>query len=298
MGKTLPENIIEGSLWIIILTEVSHLAGLFWGLPFSVCAWMLAGMLGTAGLLTGGVWLWKRRHGKTVNPKEKGHVRRLFRLYPYRLLCIGVLIFMQLLWNNLMHVPTLQGDSTGETVQTFLASDGIYTVNPLTGTAFFKGMPLRVQILSLPTLYASVCKWTGISPMTLCYSIIPCMVLLLSYLVYTRWAVYLFPDEKKKQVNFILFVVLLYQFGCYGTLTDSALLFFGGWQGEALRVAVLLPYALLCALQDKWKPVFLCLLAEVCVVWTLYGLGYVVVTAVVVLGIKGICSLKKRRAEG
>lgn len=295
MGRTLSENIIESSLWIIIMTEVSHLAGLFFELPFSFCAWMLAGMLIITGFAVCGLGAWRRRQKQSV--KVKRHLYSLFRLCPYRLICIGVLILMQFLWNDLMHVPDLQGDITVETVQTFLVSDGIYTVNPLTGTAFLVGMPLRIRILSLPTLYAAVCKWTGISPMTLCYSIVPCLVLLLSYLVYTRWAVYLFPGEEKKQVNFMLFVALLYQFGCYNALMDSSSVFFHGWQGETLRVAVLLPYALLCALQGKWKQVFLCLLTEVCVVWTLYGLGYVVIIAAAVLAIRGICSLKKRRAE-
>ena len=295
MGKTLSENIIEGSLWIIIMTEVSHLAGLFLKLSFSACAWMLAGMLIITGLTACGLWAWRKRQRQSV--KEEGHLYSLFRLCPCRLICIGVLILMQFLWNDLMHVPDLQGDITVETVQTFLVSDGLYTVNPLTGTAFLVGMPLRLQILSLPTLYAAVCKWTGISPMTLCYSIVPCLVLLLSYLVYTRWAVYLFPRERKRQVNFMLFVILLYQFGCYNALMDSSLVFFHGWQGEALRMTVLLPYALLCVLQDKWKQVILCLFAEVCVVWTLYGLGYVVIIAAAVLAIRGICSLKKRRAE-
>lgn len=297
MDNKLPENIIKGSLWIIILTEVSHAAGLFLGLPFSACAWLLAGMLLAACLTAGVFWLWKRKRNEAIRPGEGKHLYKLFRLCPYRLFFIGILILLQFLWNDLMHVPNLQGDITAETVQTFLTSDGIYTVNPLTGTAFFEGMPLRIRILSLPTLYAAVCKWTSLSPMTFCYSIVPCAVLLLSYLVYTRWAVYLFPNEAKKQVNFMLFVVLLYQFGCYGALTDSTLVFFHGWQGEALRVAVLLPYALLCALQDKWRQVVLCLLAEVCIVWTLYGLGYVAVIAVVVFAIKGVCSLKKRRAE-
>lgn len=178
-----------------------------------------------------------------------------------------------------------------------LISDGIYTVNPMTGFPFEEGMPLRLRILCLPTLYAAVCRFTGIPVQTLVYSIVPMLVLLLSYLVYSRFAVYFFPEDEKKQLLFLLFVVLVYQFGSCGMVTDGFFLFFRGYQGAAFRVCVILPYALLCSLKGEWKSVLLCALAEVCVVWTFYGLGYTIVTAAVVCVVKALQNLIERRGR-
>lgn len=287
MRKTIPEKIIEGSLVVLGLAEAAHLAVLFTGRPFHVCAQIMAVLfLGAVLFCMGTFFVKKRKEGKTKRKRQENRFLKLFSVYPCLFVLIGLLIVFQIIWNYWMHRPYLAADITGETVQTILASDGLYTQNPMTGAAFTEGMPLRLKILVLPTLYAAVCRWTGIPVQTLCYSIVPGLVLLLSYLVYSRWAVYLFPGEGKKQAVFLLFTVLVYQFGCYSMAMDSSLLFFRGWQGTAFRAGVILPYALLCCLRGEWKSVILCVLAEACVVWTLYGLGYTVIMTAVILGIR------------
>ncbi|MED9904863.1 MAG: DUF6077 domain-containing protein [Lachnospiraceae bacterium] len=287
MQKTIPEKIIEGSLVVLGLAEAAHLAALFTGQPFHICAQIMAVLFLCAVIFCVAVFfLQKRKTGKGKRPVHENRFLKLFSVYPCLFVLIGLLIVFQIIWNYWLHQPYLTADITGETVQTILASDGLYTQNPMTGAAFTEGMPLRLKILVLPTLYAAICRWTGIPVETLCYSIVPGIVLLLSYLVYSRWAVYLFPGEGKKQAGFLLFTALVYQFGCYSMAMDSSLLFFKGWQGAAIRAGIILPYALLCCLQEKWKSVVLCIFAEACIVWTLYGLGYTVVIAAVVLGIK------------
>lgn len=282
------EKMIEGSMMLIGLSEAAHLYALFLKKSFHECANLMA-VLFMAALLFVLAWHFftGRKAKRTKMVSENGFLK-LMHGYPLLCLLTGGLIIFQIIWNYYMHVPYLKNDITGETVQTMLASDGIYTVNPMTGFFFEEGMPLRLRILCLPTLYAAVCRFTGIPAQTLVYSIVPMLVLLLSYLVYSRYAAWFFPKEEKKQLLFMLFVVLLYQLGSYGTVTDSFFLFFRGFQGAAYRACVILPYALLCSLKGKWKSVILCALAEVCVVWTFYGLGYTVIVAGVVLSLKGI----------
>lgn len=287
MQKTISEMLIEGSLIAIGLAEAAHLTALFLKLPFHVCAWMMA-VLFFAALMAAGIpclirQIRKKPH-RSMADGESGLQRffKLFRLYPVLFVIIGALLLFQFIWNYGMQLPYTTGDITVETVQTMLASDGIYTVNPMTGQAFTTGMPLRLKILMLPTLYAAFCSFTGIPARIVCYGMIPAVVLFLSYLVYGRWAAYLFPKEGKKQALFLLFVALVYQFGCYSGAMDGFTLFFCGYRGEAIRVGILLPYALLCSLQKKWKSVILCLLAEICVVWTFYGLGFAAAAAGIV----------------
>lgn len=84
----------------------------------------------------------------------------------------------------------------------------------------------------------------------------------------------------------MLFVALVYQFGCYHGAMDGFHLFFAGYRGTAIRAGIILPYVLLCTLQKKWRGVILCLLVEVCVVWTFYGAGCAAATVGIVLVIR------------
>lgn len=64
----------------------------------------------------------------------------------------GILAFLILL--QILRILTgnrmwLTGDMTVETVNTFLRENAVYTVNPLTGTAYSMGMSLRLKILCL-----------------------------------------------------------------------------------------------------------------------------------------------------
>ncbi len=300
-ANSIADKLIVGSLIALLLAEVAHLAALFLGMPFSSCAVMMAALF-MSGLLSLGFYgIWRRKvraEQKTVTGLKKGiALYTVLRLYPVcTLLFIGIVLF-QIIWNFWMHTPYITQDITGETVQTMLATDTIYQINPLTGQAYSAGMPMRLKVLVLPTLYGVFCKWTGLDVSTVCFRIMPMVILLLSYLVYSRLAVYFFPEEGKKQVWFMLFVALIYQFGCYSPVTDGYLLFFQGGQGNALRVCVLLPFALLCCLRGEWKKVVLCLLAEVFVVWTFYGLGYVALTVLVITIMRFVKMLADRRKK-
>lgn len=277
MQKSIADRIITESILVLGLAETAHLTALFLHLSFGTCSLIFA-LLVLTRILAGAC-----RYFFLHNKREKGtKIPCLWQQYPLWTAVTGALILFQIIWNSQMHIPYTAGDMTGETVQTMLATDTIYQINPFTGKEFLTGMPMRLKVLMLPTLYACICRWTGLSAITVCYSVMPVCVLLLSYLVYGRWAAYLFPEEGKKQILFVLFVALIYQFGAYSTVTDSFLLFFEGSQGEALRTCVLLPYGFLCTLKKDWRRTVLCILAEVCVVWTFYGLGFTVLTVGVV----------------
>ena len=291
MRTTIPDNVIEGSLTVLGMAEAVHLGALFLGLPFHVCAAILAVLL-FCGILAGaGLRVWKtKKQGHTLQV-EKHAAQGAAARHSCIFLLAGLLVILQMVWYYWAHVPYIQNDITGETVQTILASDRLYALNPLTGRDFSAGMPMRLKILVLPTFYAFVCRLTGWSAMTVCYSLMPCVVLLLSYTVYLGWAEYLFSSDEKKRLLFLGFVMMIYQFGAYALPMDGYTLLFGGYQGEAVRTGVLLPYALLCCLRGRWRGLLLCLLAEVCVVWTFYGLGYVAVTAL----LYGVVRLLLRR---
>ena len=54
---------------------------------------------------------------------------------------------------------------------------------------------------------------------------------------------------------------------------DGFDLFYGGFRGVTIRAVVLLPYLLSCLIERNYFGAVLCILAEACMVWTLYGAG-------------------------
>lgn len=179
------------------------------------------------------------------------------------------------------------GDMTLETVNSFLATDEIYQVNPLTGFAYEQGMPLRLKILSLPTLYGILCKNFNLSASLVIETMIPVAVLLASYLAFSRLAEVLFGNNRTQKVVFLLIVSILFWIGDYTHAMDGYTVMHWGYRGTTIRNLILVPYTISLCLQRKWRLTFLCILAEACIVWTLYGAGVCLIVTALLAAITG-----------
>lgn len=262
---------------ILGLSQVVNMAGMVLDWKFHVTSkWLGVGLIAWMLLAGGLVWGYLKNYRQPGSLLEK-RTMPLYRQYPVYCALIGGLVLFQIIWNFLLRGPYVEGDLTIETVQTILATDTVYQYNPLTGEAFTAGMPSRLKLLVLPVLYSALVKWTGLPAQKVVYELVPVCTLCLSYLVYGCWSKVVFPNSREKQCRFVLFVAVLYQFGAYGPLSDGMRVLQSGFTGESIRALVLLPYVLLSCMQRKWLQAVLGALAEACVVWTLYGLGYSVV---------------------
>lgn len=239
-----------------------------------VCA-VLAGC--GAGLL-----VYRIRSGKRFFRREDGmSVRQACfeclaasRMYAV----FGLMILSQFVFICMGDTNYRQGDMTLETVGSFLATDALYQVNPMTGMPYTQGIPSRLKILCLPTLYASLSGLTGLSPMTVVWKVIPVVTLVSSYTAFALVSVSLFPKTeegayRKKRACFMTIVSLLMWVGAYQSGMDGFQLLCGGWMGVTIRNLVLLPWLLSLCLRRKWLLAVLCIPAEACIVWTLYGCG-------------------------
>lgn len=188
-------------------------------------------------------------------------------------------------------------DLTLETVITFLETDRIYEVNPLTGLLYREGLPSRLKILCLPTLYSVLCRLSSASAQLIVWKMVPLLVLLGACLAYSCLAKSLFPKSRLHRELFLAFVLLLFLVGdgMYGM--EGFGLFYAGFQGVSIRGAVLLPYLLSLCIRKKWRLTPGPVLAEACMVWTLYGLG----AGAAILGIFGMteafCKMRAGRKE-
>lgn len=184
-----------------------------------------------------------------------------------------------------------------ETVGSFLASDGIYQVNPMTGMAYTEGVPLRLKILCLPGLYGSLCRLTGLRPGTVVWRIVPAAVLFGCYTAYALLGKALFPQDRRKRACFLLVVSALLWAGAYSYGMDGFGVLCCGWQGLTIRNCVLLPWLLSLCIRKRWAWAILCVLGEACMVWTFYGCGACLAVAVG-MALAQICGGKLKRMAG
>lgn len=280
--------------FLILLTgaaEAAHLFGVFLNRPFSECV-VVFGVLALAALaVTVFAVLWRlRRKGKSAAVKRRwtGAEKVLLAVFAGLLLTQIVYIVMG---KNIYR----QGDMTVETVGSFLENNGIYLVNPITGNGYEGGIPTRLKILCLPTLYASLCSIFHVSPAALVWQAVPVAVLLCCYGAYFCLGRSLFSENRVRQLCFLIAAALVIWAGSYDFGVDGFNLLFSGWRGVTLRNGVLVPYAVSLCLRKKYLHALLCVLAEACIVWTLYGLGACVI---VILGMALTAFLRGRRIAG
>ena len=135
--------LIGGSLIIIGLTEVAHLAGCLLGWSFLTVTDLLLAEVGIvllAAILLSVISRQTRKRataGKNDPVADQNSGTDTAKEKSTQILT-GILAFLILL--QILRILTgnrmwLTGDMTVETVNTFLRENAVYTVNPLTGTA-------------------------------------------------------------------------------------------------------------------------------------------------------------------
>lgn len=309
------DRLIVGFLVEIGLAEVVHLAAVVLGRSFSDAVFLFEAGMVVLGFVSLGIWLWQRWESRKESRRGRGS-RRGRRVGTGRLsgrisgsdvtpvtaglfLVFALLVIYQIVTITSGDYIYRAGDMTAETVKSFLETDGLYRVNPLTGRAYEGGIPFRIQILCLPTLYGILCQIFGLPVTELVWKLFPLHVLLMSYLAFGRMAHALLTEEKRRgQVERLLFMVLTAAVLCVGDYLygmDGFGLLYCGFRGVTIRSVVLLPYVFGLALRHRWRLAVLCILAEACIVWTLYGMG---ACLVVTLGMAALRIWQKKRAEG
>lgn len=287
--------ILTGGMIVIGLAEGAHLGAVILGWSFSYCVKVFGTAVGVSAAAAGVLEIWGGRRGDSKACGKAGsRFPELRWMRPAGQL--PWLFFMALVLGLLIYVATrrgvyVDGDLTLETVQSFLHSDRVHQVNPMTGQGYTLGMPLRLKILCLPTLYGALATLTGLDAEQLIYGMIPAFVLLGSFLAYYALARQFFPADSWKRGVFMAFAALLLGAGDYLYGMDGFGLLHSGFRGVAIRSGILLPYTFGVMLRKKYKLALLCILAEACIVWTLYGLG---ACALAVMGLAATELLHRR----
>lgn len=271
-------SLITG-LWILLgCAEAAHLIAIMTNRSLqtytALCSvFVLAGLLAYVGLL----FFLRRRagvSGKSVPEKAAtdAGTRRKMALF---VVLTGITAYHFLRG----YVPDLQ-DAVYEITLGNVESGGIMTVHPFLGNVSEASMPMRMQILGLSSLYSSLITLSQQSSYIIMCKVVPLAVWGLSILLYWAFAKKLFGNDTGKCWLFISMVALIYLATSGSEGLIGYRLFYAGFSGETIRGALLMPYTIYVCWQRKWLLAVLAVLAELCLVWTTFGVGYCLLIAV------------------
>lgn len=301
------DEMLTGVILLIGLAEAAHLKEMALGRSVSASTDFF--LLLTAGMLlvSSGILLtdYLRSRGGADKKRVKWRERIRFLLLSARpesfelpvLICLGVLAAIQIGIVATGAFLYLDADMTLETVEGFLKTDRIYESNPMTGLPYQQGIPSRLKILCLPTFYAMLCRLSHAGAELLVRHAVPAAVLLMAYLAYGILAKSLFPENRCHREIFLTLTLFLFFAGDYLYGMEGFGLLHGGFQGVNIRGAVLIPYLLSLCLRRKWRLALGPVLAEACIVWTLYGLGMGVFLLTVMAAPHAAGRIRGRRKE-
>ena len=299
----LEDRVVAGIFMLIGLAEGAYLAAMMRGQSVSAFTKYYGILLIAAGVVSCLVmpvfaWIgkkrgWPGRQGSSLSP-----VKNLERKEWIVIVLFLALLLTQVLMILLGTSVFLEYDETLETVVSFLKTDRFYEVNPLTGQAYEQGMPMRLKILCLPALLTFLAKITQADPELVTWHVFPVITLLGAYLAYVSLARILFPGKRFQRCFFMLIMALLIFVSDCAYGAEGFGLLHAGFQGSAIRGAVMMPWVFGLCIRRKWRLVPLVILAEACIVWTLYGLGMSALAAVTFLACTWLRKLLQRRKEG
>lgn len=282
------DSYLLGILACIGMTEVIHFVGVWGGSTLSKTGILLAILVAVITMLSVIISSYCYFKDKSRYPCRVVEGR----VTPPLLITLLILVGGQALFIYCFKMPVTSGDIILETVQSFVAENGIYRVLPLTGTVSEQGMPIRYTVLCLPTLYAMLSIGFHMEPEILVCHIIPITVLAASYLAYYRLSATIFGKEKQeKRFMFLLIVAIVFTVSDHAVFMDGYYTLHNGYTGVAIRNLILVPYTFCAALEGRWWKAVLCILAEACIAWTFWGCG---VCVVITLGILFLEIFSKR----
>ena len=158
------------------------------------------------------------------------------------------------------------------TATTSVSTNTLFQINPYSGDTY-TAFPARYVLSPFPQMIAVISKLAGIHTLILAHTILPLILLPLSYVVFTLLGDELFKKNREKTAYFVLFVSLIQMFAFTSAYTQGTVLLFRIWQGKAVLASVLLPFAFYLGIRlierelekSDWV-LFFCLMLACCMV--------------------------------
>lgn len=138
-------------------------------------------------------------------------------------------------------MTSFDGDDAYYVVQSVLAdeTDTVYRILPYTGLS--TSLDLRHSLAVFPIWVAYIARMSGIHATIIAHSVLPLVLIPLTYGIYHQIGKVILKREKHKLPIFMIFVSLLQIFGNVSIYTDSTFFLTRTWQGKSILANVVLP---------------------------------------------------------
>lgn len=279
-------------LWVLLgCAEAAHLITIMTNRSLQTYM-ILCGVLSLAGLFVfAGIFLfWHRKQKVSRMHKKKSFYSPIIWVFII-LACMTVYRLFS------GYVPNLE-DAVYEIVNGNLDSGRIMTEHPFLGGEMESGMPMRFQILGLSSLYSALITFSQQSQYMIMCKVVPLGVWIFSILVYWMIGEAVFGENIHKKWLFVTCIAGIYLATAGSEGLPGEQLFYAGFSGETIRGLVLMPYALYVSWQRKWLLAAVAVLAEACLVWTTYGVGYCILIILCMLGVHLLSDRRAKHAAG
>lgn len=150
---------------------------------------------------------------------------------------------------------------------TAVSTDSIFQYDPYTGLSL-DVYPARYVFSPFPIFIALLSKLVLIHPAIVAHTVLPAVLIPLSYVILAVLGKKLFPDRPSAVLLFLLFLCILNAFGNVSIYTNSTFLLFRIWQGKAVLANIVLPATLYFSYRamlgeknfGEWMMLFACAL--------------------------------------
>ena len=143
---------------------------------------------------------------------------------------------------------SFDGDDAYYVAQSVIAeqSDVLYRILPYTGLT--TTVDVRHALASLPIWEAYLARMTGIHPAIIAHSVLPLVLIPVTYLLYYLIGRRLFGKENRRLAVFMIFVSVLQIFGNTSIYTNATFFLMRTWQGKSMLCNMVLLAVLWCLL--------------------------------------------------
>ena len=201
-----------------------------WGFPRIVTIYsILLAVLSAAGLIFGfPVLRGMTADARTLVAKKK---RPSVETALYWVIAVGLVLFQ--MYMAYTH-EFFDGDDAYYVAQSVIAeqTDVLYRILPYTGLS--TALDYRHALAALPIWEAYLARITGIHPAIIAHSVLPLLLIPLTYLVYYRIGMRLFKGAFRKTAVFLILVSLLQIFGNTSIYTNATFFLMRTWQGKSI----------------------------------------------------------------
>ena len=170
-----------------------------------------------------------------VNPgtsEKKGMIKIQWLIV---LVLIGFQIFMS------VTRASFDGDDAYYVVQSVMTDETntLYRILPYTGGS--TSIDLRHSMAVFPIWIAYIARMTGIHATILCHSVLPIVLIPITYWIYLEVGKKLFWDKQNCLPSYMMFVCMLQIFGNVSIYPNATFFLMRTWQGKSMLANVVIP---------------------------------------------------------